>query len=67
MTREYACAECGRKNDAAPGEPLAMKECGSGCGNVFCLGCLPDHESVCGKSVPDATGCSIDIDERIGG
>ena len=49
MMREYECATCGRKNTTAPGEPLAVRECGRGCGQVFCAGCLPDHETVCGR------------------
>jgi hypothetical protein len=79
MIREYECAACGKKNDGAPGEPLAMQECRRGCGELFCAQCLPEHEAACAQaaeapaaSVPDATGysgdfCSLDFDEHLGG
>ena len=43
MPREYECLECGRSSAV----PLEVQECRVGCGQLFCAGCLPDHELLC--------------------
>jgi len=39
---EYVCVVCRRRDE----DPLPVKSCRH-CGDPFCTGCLPDHETLC--------------------
>jgi len=41
----YACLVCGTSSE----DPLVIKPCKL-CEQLFCTGCLPDHEALCAKA-----------------